>query len=100
MNKKLKVTGILIAVLIIGFGVYLQFSPGGRNLKTEIIDSKPLEIYVGGACTCPPSEGQQLEVINLYRSKGESLDEIKDREKLVECSHVGCSMAKEYRLYP
>lgn len=100
MNKKLKIIGLLVAVLFIGFGVYLQFSSSGQNFKTEIINSEPLEIYIGGACTCPPSEGQQLEVINLYRSKGDSLDEIKDREKLVECSHVGCSMAKEYRLYP
>lgn len=88
-----------MAVLIV-FGLYLQFTDSGRDLKTNVANSEPIEIYVGGACTCPPSEGQKLEVIKLYRSKGESIEQIKDLEKSVECSDLGCAMAKEYRLYP
>lgn len=100
MQKKLKLVGIIALAVLIVFGIYMQFTGNKNDMDRGLVNSDPLEIYVGGACTCPPSEGQKLEVIKLYRSKGESIEQIKDLEKRVECSHLGCAMAKEYRLYP
>lgn len=99
MSKKLRIIVILLAVVVL-VAAYLQFNENGRELRNKIVNSDPLEIYIGGACTCPPSDGENLQVINLYKSKGESLEKVKHEAKIADCSQLGCAQSREFRLYP
>jgi len=99
MNKKITIALVLLASVVV-FVSYMQFTANGRDFKTAILSSEPLETYIGGACTCPPSGAETLQIVNLYQSKGESLEKVKHEAQIADCSQFGCAQAKEYRLYP
>lgn len=88
-------------VLITGMAIFHKhYIDSGYKTTKDFVQQEPLDTYIGGACTCPPSDGMRLEVVNLYSSKGESIEKIKQEARNADCSQFGCAMAKEYKLYP
>lgn len=91
--------GLLIAILVfLGGGASIPKVQNQAMMPPEPPTVEPLETYVGGACTCPV---KNPPVVNLYKSRGDSIDEIKKEEQNTKCPpNQGCSMAREFRLYP
>lgn len=91
-------TIVLFFVIFCGW-LFLTES-GHNNSRINDRDRDDYETYIGGICVCPPYKGQKLEVVKLYKSKGDSLEKVKQEASHADCSNLGCAVSKEYRLYP
>jgi hypothetical protein len=89
MKRILAITIVAILVLSIVIGL---------GLKNRVISktSGPIETYIGGECTCPGKPGR---IVDLYRSKGDSIEKVKIQNQAADCRLLGCAAPTEYRLY-
>lgn len=95
MKNKQPILALVLVLVIIGTTAYLLIA------RSSPLSSKPIESFIGGACTCPTDKVGKIESIRLYQSRGESLDQIKEDTKRVDCGvSVGCSVPRLYELYP
>ena len=84
----------ILFVFIVVFGIAFTL------IKSSVYKSRNLvETYVGGVCTCPPNPGDSIPIVNLYQSRGDDLESIKQKAHSNDCSSLGCAETKEYRLY-
>lgn len=94
MNKNHLVLVTIIAILL-SAGLFMHFKNAYPAPSAGL-----LETYVGGVCKAPVESlhGRKPQVVNLYKSKGQSIQSIKGANSRADCALQQPPI--EYRLYP